>query len=116
MYPLFSTCLVIIAGVRSYIWTVPEGPIFQAGTDVWYYCKVTAPGSFTYTFKVYCLSGGHEQLALQLPLSTDTERSAYINSTPINNNCLDIKECIAWDESGTVGKDRLYSQVTGEFG
>ena len=114
MYPLFSTSLVIIAGVRSYIWTVPEGPIFQAGTDVSYYCKVTAPGSFTYTLLLYCLSGGHEQLVVQFPLSTDTRRSVYMNSTP--KHCSDIKECIAWDESGTVGKDRLYSQVTGEFG
>ena len=80
-----------------------------------HYCKVTALGSFTYQFSEYCLSGGHEQLVVQFPLSTDTRHSVTIISTPIND-CLDIKECIAWDESGTVGKDRLYSQVTGEFG
>ena len=105
---------MIIAGVRSYIWTDPEGPIFQAGTNVKYSCKVTAPGSFTYQFSGYCLSGGHEQLVVQFPPSTDTGLSVTIVSTP--RFCLDIKECIAWDDSGTVAKDRLYSQVTGEFG
>ena len=104
---------MIIAGVRPYIWTVPDGPIFQAGTNVVYRCKVTAPGSFTYRFLEYCLSGGSEQIIFQWE-STDTGTSVTINSTP--KICLDIMECMAWDDSGTVGKDRLYSQVTGEFG
>ena len=105
---------MIIAGVRPYIRTVPDGPIFQAGTDVVYRCKVTAAGSFTYRFLGYCLSGGSEQILFHFPLSTDTRTSFTINSTP--KICLDIMEYIAWDDFGTVGKDRLYSQVTGVFG
>ena len=105
---------MIIAGVRPYIRTVPDGPIFQAGTDVVYRCKVTAAGSFTYRFLGYCLSGGSEQILFHFPLSTDTRTSFTINSTP--KICLDIMEYIALDDFGTVGKDRLYSQVTGVFG
>ena len=93
-YPLFSTSLVIIARVRPYIRTVPDGPIFQAGTDVVYRCKVTVPGSFTYSLLGYCLSGGSEQIIFHFPLSTDTPTSFSINSTP--KICLDIMECMVF--------------------
>ncbi|CAI8017305.1 hypothetical protein GBAR_LOCUS10527, partial [Geodia barretti] len=98
--------------VRPYIVTIPEGPIFQAGREIKYYCKVIAPGAFSFKMTKYCVHMGSENLAYQSPLSTNTtETSFIINSTP--TYCMDKVGCTAWDDAGSTAEDKLSVHVTG---
>ena len=101
----------ITVGPRPYIVTVPEGPIFQAGINVVFYCNVITPGSFTYSWRVYCLSSGSE--VLKYIYISPRHSPVTVNSCP--SNCADLVRCTAWDSAGATGEDSVLMQFTGEL-
>ena len=101
----------ITVGPRPYIVTVPEGPIFQAGINVVCYCNVITPGSFTYLWRVHCLSSGSEGQFYSY--ITPKPSSITVNSCPLN--CADLVRCTAWDSAGATGEDSVLMQFTGEL-
>ena len=95
--------------MRPYILTIPEGPIFKAGSLIVYLCKALTPGSYSLRWTEYCQNGDSEQV---VRYSTS---SIYfvINSTP--NRCSTVVGCTAWDSAGTTAEDRHFRQITGQL-
>ena len=88
-----------------------EGPVFPAGVDVTYSCRVITPGDFTYSRLTYCLSGGVEKVLFIIPL-TDRQKSFTVNTC--NLYCYDMEACRAWDDLGSTAEERLLIQITGQ--
>ena len=102
-----------MAGVRTYVVTEPEGPVYQACEYIVFYCKVMTPGDFTFSHVFYCLSGGIEKVVAQFSPVSDTEISTTQNSCP--SYCFNVRACRAWDDLGSTAEDRSLAKLTGQL-
>ena len=68
---LWIMLFAITAGVRPYIVTSPEGPIFQTGIFITYTCKAITPGSYNYSWRKYCLLSDSTEMEHIIPGDTE---------------------------------------------
>ena len=100
-----------MAGVRTYVVTEPEGPVYQACEDIVFYCKVMTPGDFTFSHVYYCLSGGIEKVvALFSPVSNT---GLSVTTPSCISYCLNVRACRAWDDLGSTAEDKALAKLTG---
>ena len=88
-----------------------EGPVFPAGVEVTYSCRVITPGDFTYSHLTYCLSGGVEHVVSIFP---PTDRQTTLTFNTCNLICYDMVACRAWDDLGSTAEERSLIQITGQ--
>ena len=86
-----------------------EGPVFPAGVEVTYSCRVITPGDSTFSVLTYCLSGGVEEV-----IFPPSQRQTTLTFNTCHTDCFDVVACRAWDDLGSTAEERSLIQITGQ--